>query len=37
MAEDWSLEELFRTIDREETGSISVYDLERLIMETKKG
>ena len=36
-AEDWSLEELFRTIDREETGSISVYDLERLIMETKKG
>ena len=35
--EGWSLEELFKTVDKEETGSISVFDLERLIMETKKG
>jgi len=36
-AEDWSLDELFKTVDKEETGSISVFDLERLIIETKKG
>ena len=35
--ECWSLEDLFKVVDRDENGSISVYDLERLIIEHKKG
>ena len=32
-----SLEDLFRTVDRDENGTISIYDLERILIEHKKG
>jgi len=37
LTEAWSVEDLFKIVDRDENGSISVYDLERLIIEHKKG
>ena len=35
--DETSLEDLFRTVDRDGAGSISSYDLERILIEHKKG
>ena len=36
-ANSWSLQEAFETLDIERKGSVTVYDLERLIINQKKG
>ena len=36
-AEGWSLRELFDAIDQERKGTLSVYDLEKLIIQQRKG
>ena len=36
-SDEISLEDIFRIVDRDETGTISSYDLERLLIEHKKG